>query len=370
MIIIKKTRYLRIWSAIFVLICGIFLTWLTYNSTKLYHHEDVAVISKNNFSDTLSHKTKDIYQNHDQVRIQKFNIKILSGKNSGKVYRITNTYSPSQLLTQKYRPNDRLLIKFTRHRPTISTIKRDWILVALATLILCLMILVAGKHIWALLSSMTMSWIIFFILISLDMQTHSFHNILLYGTGTIILSFLALLIIQGFNKKMLVTWLSTLIGLFSSFFICYFVMKITGNSQMMYDNSDFSNQDLQGVFLAQTLLSVLGAVLDESTDIVSSLRELITHNPSITQKEIIKSGQALGKEIMGPLINVLLLIFIASELPLLILYLRDNTNIVDSFNYSLTLGLTQTMVAAIGIVLTVVSATGCSLLFFKKEAKK
>ncbi|WP_416209748.1 YibE/F family protein [Lactobacillus sp. PV037] len=366
----KKKINLRIWAALCVLIGGIILTWITYNSTSLYHHEDIAVIQKNNFSDTLSHNTKDIYQNHDQVRLQKFDIKVLSGKNSGKVYRLTNTYSPSQLLTQKYRPNDHLLIKFIRHRSTISTIKRDWILVALGTLTLCSIILIAGKHVWALLVSMTISWGIFFALISLDIQTHSFHNILLYGAGTIILSFLALLIVQGFNKKMLVTWLSTLIGLFTSFFLCYLVMKLTGNSQMMYDNSDFSNQDLQGVFLAQTLLSVLGAVLDESTDIVSSLSELIIHNPTITQKEILKSGQALGKEIMGPLINVLLLIFIASELPLLILYLRDNSNIVDSFNYSLTLGLTQTMVAAIGIVLTVASATGCSLLFFKKEDKK
>ena len=370
MITIKKLRHFRLWSALIVLVCGAFLTWLTYNSTRLYHHEDIAIINKKNFSDTLSHKTKDIYQNHDQVRTQRFTIKILSGKNTGKVYHLTNTYSPSQLLTQKYRPNDRLLIKFVHHHPTISTIKRDWILVAIGTLTLSLIILVAGKHVWALLSSMAISWMIFFILISLDMLTHSFHNILLYGTGTILLSFLALLIIQGFNKKMLVTWLSTLIGLFSSFFLCFLVMKLTGNSQMMYDNSDFTNQDLQGVFLAQTLLSVLGAVLDESTDIVSSLSELIIHNPTITKKEIIKSGQALGKEIMGPLINVLLLIFIASELPLLILYLRDNTNIVDSFNYSLTLGLTQTMVAAIGIVLTVTSATGCSLLFFKEEVTK
>lgn len=105
--------------------------------------------------------------------------------------------------------------------------------------------------------------------------------------------------------------------------------------------------------------------MDEATDIVSSLYELVQTKKDITVQQLIKSGRTMGQEIMGPLINVLVLIFIAEELPMLILYLRDNNTLGSAFGFTLSLGATQSVISAIGIVLTVVFATGCSLLFLK-----
>ena len=121
--------------------------------------------------------------------------------------------------------------------------------------------------------------------------------------------------------------------------------------------------------MAQALLGVLGAVMDEATDIVSSLYELIQHKPKITVKELLASGRTMGQEIMGPLINVLVLIFISEALPETILYFRDNNTIATTFNFTMSLGATQSAVSAIGIVLTIVFASLCSLLFLKKPEK-
>ena len=105
------------------------------------------------------------------------------------------------------------------------------------------------------------------------------------------------------------------------------------------------------------------------TDIVSSLYELIQHKPEITVKELLASGRTMGQEIMGPLINVLVLIFISEALPETILYFRDNNTIATTFNFTMSLGATQSAVSAIGIVLTIVFASLCSLLFLKKPQK-
>lgn len=107
--------------------------------------------------------------------------------------------------------------------------------------------------------------------------------------------------------------------------------------------------------------------MDESTDIISSLSEIIYHNPKITGKQLWQSGRAIGQEIMGPLINVLFLIFMADALPMTILYLRNNNAIAYTFEYTLSLGVLQSLISAIGIVLTVPTATICAYYFLIKK---
>ena len=70
---------------------------------------------------------------------------------------------------------------------------------------------------------------------------------------------------------------------------------------------------------------------------------------------------------MGPLINVLVLIFIAEALPMTILYLRDNNTLAFSFEFTLSLGAIQSLMSAIGICLTVIFASLTSLVFLKKR---
>ncbi len=110
--------------------------------------------------------------------------------------------------------------------------------------------------------------------------------------------------------------------------------------------------------------------MDESTDIISSLYELVQTRKDITVNQLIKSGRTMGQEIMGPLINVLVLIFISGALPMTIIYLRDNNSLGSAFGFTLSLGATQSVISAIGIVLTVIFATGCSLLFLKNKKWK
>ena len=164
---------------------------------------------------------------------------------------------------------------------------------------------------------------------------------------------------------MLATWLATILGIFVSFALCYVIMHVTGESEMKYETGDYATQDPRGLFLAQTLIGILGPVMDEATDIISSLYELIQTKKDITIRQLVHSGRTMGQEIMGPLINVLVLIFIAGALPETILYLRDNNTLASTFGFTLSLGATQSVISAIGIVLTVIFATGCSLFFLK-----
>lgn len=357
-----KKRYT---AALIVAVIGAIFTALAYFATDIYQKDDVAIITDANIKDTLIEKNEDVYKNQDQTREQILHLKVLSGKHKGETFTTKNVYYPSQLTTQKYRAHQRIFVNIKKGDPAIVNPKRDWVLVLVVTITITLMVAVLGKHAILLVSSMALSWLIFYLIIIWDVHLNGSHIILLFSLANIIFSFFSLLIVQGFNKKMLATWLATLLGVFVSFALCYLIMKLTGESEMKYETGDYATQDPRGLFLAQTLIGILGAVMDEATDIISSLYELIQTKKDITMKQLIKSGRTMGQEIMGPLINVLVLIFIAGALPETILYLRDNNTLGSTFGFTLSLGATQSVISAIGIVLTVIFATGCSLLFIK-----
>lgn len=48
-------------------------------------------------------------------------------------------------------------------------------------------------------------------------------------------------------------------------------MRLTHERGIDYEAVDYATQDPRALFLSQTILGVLGAVMDEATDIVSSL---------------------------------------------------------------------------------------------------
>ncbi|NRO15635.1 YibE/F family protein [Lactobacillus helveticus] len=359
-----KKRYT---AAVIAAIVGAILTVLTYFATDIYQKDEVALITDSQIKDTLIEKNEDVYKNQDQTREQILHLKVLSGKHKGEKYTAKNIYYPSQLTTQKYRAGQRIFVNIKKGDPAIVNPKRDWVLVMVVTITVALMIAVSGMHTIALVVSMAISWALFYLVIVWDVHLNGAHIILLFGLADIVLSFFSLLIVQGFNKKMLATWLATVLGIFVSFALCYVIMHVTGESEMKYETGDYATQDPRGLFLAQTLIGILGAVMDEATDIISSLYELIQTKKDITIRQLVHSGRTMGQEIMGPLINVLVLIFIAGALPETILYLRDNNTLGSAFGFTLSLGATQSVISAIGIVLTVVFATGCSLLFVKDK---
>ena len=73
----------KIWLSLVVLFVGIFFTLITYFSTA-FASKPIAVITDSQIKDTLVDKTKDNYENKDEVRQQNLHLKILSGKYKGK----------------------------------------------------------------------------------------------------------------------------------------------------------------------------------------------------------------------------------------------------------------------------------------------
>lgn len=361
---IKKRAFL----SIIILLIGIIVSSWCYFSTS-FATRPIAEITSNQIKDELINKTEDSYQNKDQMRKQTMTIKVLSGKQKGKTYQVENFYLPSQAVTYQYRPHQRVIIAFVKNKVKVMSPKRDWVFVLALFVMLSVVVLLTGKHAVMLVASLVLNAVIFYFVIKCDIIENGTNTLLIYGSAVVLFTFVSLLLVQGISKKMLVTFVATILGVFISFGICYWIMQLTKETGIKYEAVDYATQNPRSLFLAQTLLGVLGAVMDEATDIVSSLYALTKHKTNLTFKELFLSGRTMGQEVMGPLINVLVLIFMAEALPMTILYLRDNNTLVYTFQFALSLGVIQSLISAIGIVLTVIIATLCSSVFLKKKVQ-
>ena len=77
---------------------------------------------------------------------------------------------------------------------------------------------------------------------------------------------------------------------------------------------------LSGLLVGGVVISALGAVMDVTMGISSSLFEVSAANPELTQKELFRSGMNVGRDMVGTMTNTLILAFLGSGF-VLILYL-------------------------------------------------
>jgi uncharacterized membrane protein len=79
------------------------------------------------------------------------------------------------------------------------------------------------------------------------------------------------------------------------------------------------NTDMRGVLLAAVVIASLGAVLDVGISITASMSELVEYDPDIPLPRLWSAGFRVGSEVLGSMINTLILAYIGSSLPISIL---------------------------------------------------
>jgi uncharacterized membrane protein len=77
--------------------------------------------------------------------------------------------------------------------------------------------------------------------------------------------------------------------------------------------------DIRGILLAAVVISAVGAVLDVSVSITAALSELAEHDPGIAPLDLWDSGLRVGTEVLGSMINTLILAYLGSSLPMAVL---------------------------------------------------
>lgn len=148
-----------------------------------------------------------------------------------------------------------------------------------------------------------------------------------------------LMLITGFSRKSLAAICGTVAGIFLGGVLAKYVITITRinglsteESRMFFYTFTNGTLDATGLLFAGIVIGSLGAVMDVATSISSSVSEIYQLNPDLTFKELVKSGLAIGRDIIGTMANTLILAYTGSALPLMLLLMANDMSMIKVIN--------------------------------------
>lgn len=355
-----QPRYQVSWFTIlFVIVIGGLLCFATQHNAALYKAPVGQIIKVTNEKRI---KQVDNFHNHDYSQKQILKVRVLNGQYRNKTLNVQNTFSASNAMDQAYRKNQQIFLavqKKSDHKlqATITDLKRDTSIVFLSLLAISLLLLTMKISGFMALLSVLLNGVLFFLAIKLDVLLQGTNVLEIFGVLAFGFAGLTLFLVLGKTKQMVVTFGATILGTLGSVLVTLIVLNLTHDQGLHFETMEYVTQSSKPVFIAETILGSLGAVMDESTDIISSLFAVHRETPDLTRRQLFLSGREIGKSIMGPLINVLFLIFMADTFAMMVLYLRNGDSWGYAFTMNMSLGMVQSLVSGIGIVLAIPAAS-------------
>ena len=264
-------------------------------------------------------------------------VAVKSGRYKGETMVVKNFIGPLSGVPVSVGDSVTLTIKTHNtgeHTATVYEFNRIPVLAVFLLLFFVVVVVIAGRTGAKSLAGLVFTVIcLFAVLIPL----------LLKGAPTIFTTFavsayialVSFTILGGVHRKTVSAFLGTISGTFFAMVFglaAQYFAKIDGFRledaepllQLKYAGA--ATISLKGLLVAGIIISALGAVMDVAMSISSSLEEVHAANPSLSRKELFKSGMNIGRDMAGTMTNTLILAFLGSEFTLMIfLYSRGLT---------------------------------------------
>lgn len=237
--------------------------------------------------------------------------------------------------------------------------KRGSLAAILLIFILFVIVLARIKGLKALLALFFAILVIFYFFVPMIIKGYS--PIIMAILSTFLISVVTIYMIAGNTRKGVSAAAGTFLGVTVAGILSYVYtnfMRLTG----YVDTESFSyatmlkDVDLKQLISAGILLGSLGAVMDVAMSISSSLYELKEHHKELNKYQIFKSGMNIGSDIIGTMVNTLILAYVGSSLFTIILFMlqKENFPLIRILNYEfIAVEVLRSLFGSIGILVAV-----------------
>ena len=321
-----------------------------YQPEDIYE-ENLSELEENNLAvnnyyrgKVLAVENREIEKEHADL-IQRAQVLITNGPYQGEVFTIENLYQENHSHFSTYLEDDMRVILLAEEKDDnlesveLHDVARDRNLIYLLALFIATLLIIGGYH--GFKNIIILSYTVFIILqvmMPLLLSGHSPVYVAIFSTIIIIIPML--LIVGGVNLKSLAAILGTTIGVVLAGIISLTVGRsaaLTGFSSegaQMLAIMD-SSIDLKGLLFAGIIIGSLGAISDVSMSIASAIFEIKKKNPYLDTLELTSIGLNIGRDRMETRANILLLAYVGSAIPLILLFASAKTNWLKIVNMDL-----------------------------------
>ncbi len=271
-------------------------------------------------------------------------VKILTGAYKGETVTIENHLTSNPVYDMLLSKGDKLILHLEPKGQFISDvddinfyiadIERVGALYLFGGLFFTLLLLIGRKKgFYSFLSIFITVALIFAILA--PMILNGINPILATILVSIISTIVTIYLVAGLNYKSTSAIIGTVLSLIFAGLLSVLTIKaatLTGfnGEESMFLYSTRPDLDFTGILSASMILAALGAVMDVGVSIASTINEIHLKNNQLTITELFESGMNVGKDVIGTMSNTLILVYLGSSLPLLLL--SNNIDATKFFN--------------------------------------
>lgn len=271
-------------------------------------------------------------------------VKILTGLYKGNVILVDNMITGNPAYDIQLHKGQKVILHAETSVSEVSSIndisyyisdqKRDNALWFIAG-VFCLLLILVGKKKGAcsLLSIVLTVGLIFTVLVPMILSGIS--PILSATIVGILSTVITIYLVAGFNPKSTSAIIGTVSSLVLAGGLAIFTInyaKLTGfaGEESLFLYSSNPTLDFRGLLAASIIIAALGALMDTAVSISSTINEIHETNQELGVGTLFKSGMNVGRDVIGTMSNTLILVYLGSSLPLVLL--SQNIDLQKFFN--------------------------------------
>lgn len=282
-------------------------------------------------------------QNENNVK-QKVQIKVLTGQFKGTVQTLDNMLTGNPAYDISLNKGDKVVLHLEAKNTEVNSvddvdffiadIKRDYSLEAFAALFMVLLVVIGRKKgVFSLVSIIATISLMFFVLVPLIL--HGVNPVVSAVVAGILSTIITIYLVGGFNSKSSAAIIGTGLSLIFAggmSLAAIWMARLTGfaGEESMFLYSTRPDLSFKGILAASMIIAALGALMDTGVSIASSVNEIYETDKKLTVNQLFKSGMNIGKDIIGTMSNTLILVYLGSALPLVLL--SNNIDLQKFFN--------------------------------------
>ena len=162
--------------------------------------------------------------------------------------------------------------------------------------------------------------------------THFLTPLILFGINPVLATILicilsttaTMYLVGGFNRKSTSATIGCTLSLIIAGMLSFITIKIASingfiDEQTMFLYSARPELNFVAITISAMILATLGAVMDVAMSIASTINEIYLVDNSKTVKDLFICGMNVGRDIIGTMANTLILVYLGTSLPLLLL---------------------------------------------------
>lgn len=302
---------------------------------------------------------------NDFFSIQKVKLRIDSGERKGTEISIENTITDQANYDIIVKQGQKVSIVLEEYQDgTFKVYIADYYRInSLIYIILAFIILVVvvgkWKGIKSLISLAVTIGTILFIMLPLILK--GINPILASVITAVFVTVITIFLVGGINNKTIAAIMGTSFGVISAGIIAYIFSNtahLTGlsaeESMMLLYIPQGIQFNFRHLLFAGIIMGALGAAMDVGISISSSIHEIHNANPELSKIRLFKSGMNVGRDIMGTMINTLILAYVGTSIPILLVFMAYNTELNKVFNLDIiATEVVRSLSGSIGLILTI-----------------